>query len=80
MFPLFRRFSGTATTLAFDGRQLHVRGAPIPNRDRAAVEEILRSADCRAGTIALRKNGRIACSRGIPESLHQRIRNLLFSP
>jgi len=79
LFSAFRIPSSDAAILAFDGNRLTMAQGKLSARVISDVECELRQAGCGRGEIRLRKDGKVVFGAAIPEGLHQRIRNLLFS-
>jgi len=79
IFRAFRIPSSDTAVLVFDGAGLTLEQGKLRGKVVADLESELRQADCGRGEIRLRKDGKVVFSGAIPESLHQRIRNLLFS-
>ena len=68
---------GSSSVLKYDNGRISLSGDKISSRSVRDIEKVLSSRGCKSGTITLKKDGRVAFS-GIPESCHQRIRNLLL--
>jgi len=67
------------TTIRIRNGQIRIAGADLPPRVRAYVADVVREAMLPGGFIALSGNRRVAFSRGIPEGVRQRLRNILLN-
>lgn len=76
---IWQSFRGDSTVLHFDGDRLTSSGDAVSRAKLSDIQDVLRESGCPSATIRLRKNGRVIFSAGIDASLHQRLRNLLFS-
>lgn len=60
------------------GRCRRIHGS-IPAHVLRSVGELLRKEGVRRATIKQGRNGRVVFSKGIPDRLHQRLRNVIVS-
>lgn len=67
------------TTIRIRNGQIRIAGADLPSRAREHVADVVREAGLHGGFIAVSKARRVTFSRGIPEGIRQRLRNILLN-
>ena len=67
------------TTIRIRNGQIRIAGADLPSRAREYVADVVREAGLQGGFIAVSKARRVTFSRGIPEGIRQRLRNILLN-
>lgn len=67
------------TTILIRNGQIRIRGADLSPRARDHVVDVIREAHLPGGFITVSSDGRVGFSRSIPETLRQRLRNILLN-
>lgn len=67
------------TTIRIRNGQIRIAGADLPSRAREHVADVVREAALQGGFITVSKARRVTFSRGIPEGIRQRLRNILLN-
>lgn len=67
------------TTIRIRNGQIRIAGADLPSRAREHVADVVREAGLHGGFITMSKARRVIFSRGIPEGIRQRLRNILLN-
>jgi hypothetical protein len=67
------------TIIRIRNGQIRVNGADLSTRAREHVSDVIREAMIFSGFISLSAHGGVRFSRDVPESVHQRLRNILLN-
>lgn len=68
-----------STVIKIAGEAVEVRRGHVQGQAREHVTEILREAGVTRGFIALTSQSRVVFSRSVPETIRQRLRNVLVN-
>ena len=67
------------TTIRIRNGQIRVAGAELSPRAKEHVADVIREAMIFSGFISLSASREVRFSRDVPESVHQRLRNILLN-
>jgi hypothetical protein len=67
------------TVIEFSSGTARVTKGGMSSRALGAVAQVLVENGIQSGKIEIRKNGKFAFSRQIPETIHQRLRNIVMN-
>ena len=67
------------TVIRIRNGQISVQGADLSSRAKEHISDVIREAMIFSGFVSLSSRHEVRFSRGIPERVHQRLRNVLLN-